>query len=79
MNVVTFDILKRKLKDAPQSVLERVIGYVDAILEHPVTQKQPNTLTDQQQKILDQQINLDKSSYTDADVLYTKLKNKYEI
>jgi hypothetical protein len=36
-------------------------------------------LTDEQQKILDSQINLDKSLYTDADSLYTDLKNKYEL
>ena len=29
METISIDVLTRKLKNAPQSVLERVIGYID--------------------------------------------------
>ena len=78
METKSIEILTRKLKNAPQSVLERVIGYVDALLE-PVTITKPYKLTNEQQQILDSQLNSDKATYTDAETLYTDLKNKYEL
>ena len=33
METLTLELLTKKLKDAPQSVLERVMGYVDALIE----------------------------------------------
>ncbi len=33
MDAVTFDLLSKKLKNAPQSVLEHVIVYVDTLIE----------------------------------------------
>ena len=77
METISIDILTRKLKNAPQSVLERVIGYIDALVE-PATTK-PYTLSKEQPQILDSQINSDKATYTDAETLYTDLKNKYEL
>ena len=76
METISIDLLIRKLKNAPQSVLERVIGYVDALVE-PATKSY--SLSKQQQQILDSQLNSDKSTYTDAETLYTDLKNKYEL
>ena len=77
METISIDVLTRKLKNAPQSVLERVIGYIDALVE-PITTK-PYTLSKEQQQILDSQLNSDKATYTDAETLYTDLKNKYEL
>jgi hypothetical protein len=74
MDTITFDLLTNKLKNAPHNVLERVIGYVDALVE-PV----PYSLSNEQQHILDSQLNADKSTYIDAKTLYTNLKNKYEL
>lgn len=78
METLSLDLLTRKLKNAPQSVLERVIGYVDALVE-PATITKPYSLSKEQQQILDSQLNSDKSTYTDAEKLYTDLKNKYEL
>ena len=38
-----------------------------------------NTLTKEQQQILDSQINSDKSTYIDAETLFDTLKSKYEL
>ena len=78
METITIDLLTSKLKDAPQSVLERVNGYVDALVE-PATNFKFNCLSANQQQILDSQIDSDKSIYIDADKLYENLKIKYEL
>ena len=77
METISIDVLTRKLKNAPQSVLERVIGYIDALVE-PATTK-PYTLSKEQQQILDSQINSDKSTYIDAETLFDNLKSKYDL
>jgi hypothetical protein len=71
------DLITKKLKNAPQSVLERVIGYVDALVE-PLANVKSYNLSKEQQQILDNQINSDKATYTDDETLYTDLKTKYE-
>lgn len=38
-----------------------------------------HTLTKEQQQLLDNQINSDKSTYTKAETLYSDLKKKYEL
>ena len=78
METISIDLLTRKLKNAPQSVLERVIGYVDA-LEEPTTNTKSYNMSEAQQQILDSQLNSDKSTYNDAETLYTDLKNKYDL
>lgn len=78
METTSLDLLTSKLKNAPQSVLERVIGYVDALLE-PAKNAKPYSLSAAQQQILDSQLNSDKATYTDAESLYTDLKKKYEL
>ena len=78
MDSITFDLLANKLKNAPQSVLERVIAYVDTLIE-PSTISKTYTLTKEQQQILNSQINSDKSTYTEAETLYSDLKKKYDL
>lgn len=78
MDSLILEMLNKKLKDAPQSVLERVMGYVDALIE-PEETKKNYTLSEEQQKILDSQVNEDKSHYAKADKLYADLKSKYEL
>ena len=75
METITIELLIGKLKNAPQSVLGRVIGYVDALIEPAAA----NNVSKEQQQILDSQIHSDISTYTDAESLYNKLKNKYEL
>ena len=78
MESISLDLLTRKLKNAPQSVLERVVGYIDALIE-PTTNTKPYSWSKEQQLILDSQLNSDKTTYIDAERLYTDLKNKYEL
>lgn len=78
MDSVSIDLLIQKLKNAPQSVLERVIGYIDALVE-PTTTTKPYTLSKEQQEILDSQLNSDKSTYIDAETLFDNLKNKHDL
>ena len=75
METISIDLLTRKLKNAPQSVLERVIGYIDALVEPAKSYD----LSKEQQQVLDSQLNSDKSSYIDAEQLYDNLKNKYKL
>ncbi len=74
METITLDLLTKKLKDAPQSILERVLGYLDALTEH---KNKPYQLTKEQQQILDEQLNADKSNYKEAGKVYDELKEKY--
>jgi hypothetical protein len=78
MDSVSIDLLTQKLKNAPQSVLERVIGYIDALVE-PTTTTKPYTLSKEEQQILDNQLNSDKSTYIDAEILFDNLKRKHDL
>lgn len=71
METRSIDLLTRKLKNAPQSVLERVIGYVDALVETK-TYSKPYSLFKEQQQLLDSQFNSDKATYNDADFYLLK-------
>lgn len=78
METTSIDLLNKKLKNAPQSVIERVLGYVDSLLETTSATK-PYSLSTEQQETLNSQLNSDKTIYTDAETLYTGIKNKYEL
>ena len=78
MDSITFDLLADKLKNAPQSVLESVIAYVDTLIE-PTPISKNYTLSKEQQQLLDNQLDSDKSTYTKAETLYSDLKKKYEL
>jgi hypothetical protein len=78
MDSITFDILASKLKNAPQSILESVSAYVDTLIE-PTPISENYTLSKEQQQVLNNQINSDKSTYTKAETLYSDLKKKYEL
>jgi succinate dehydrogenase/fumarate reductase flavoprotein subunit len=77
METISIDLLNKKLKNAPQSVLERVMGYIDALVESEKNSK-PYELSKEQQQALDSQLNSDKSTYTEAETLFEDLKKKYE-
>jgi hypothetical protein len=69
------DILNKKLKNASPEVLNRVLGYVDSILD---ANKFPTVqLTEDQQKILDAQLNLPPEDYIDSRKMVADLKEKY--
>ena len=78
METVLLDTLTKKLKNAPQSVIERVIGYVDAIMENSKETKS-YLLTEEQQNILNEQVGLNMKEYTEASKVYSNLKDKHEL
>lgn len=75
MEPLSIDILNRKLKSAPQSVLERVIDYADALLESQ--EKEIFVRSDDQKKTLLKQNNVPLEDCTEARLVYKNLKNKY--
>ncbi|TAF82960.1 MAG: hypothetical protein EAZ51_01550 [Sphingobacteriales bacterium] len=78
METKAIDLLTIKLRNAPQNILERVIGYVDALIEATPKHK-PYYLSDEQQEVLDSQLNSDKTFYINAETLCSELINKYEL
>ena len=74
MKTVTIDTLNEKLKNAPQSVLERVLGYVDALVE---SSNKPYQLSKEQQQLSDDQLIADKPNHKEAGKVHDELKEKY--
>jgi hypothetical protein len=78
METVSIDTITKKLENAPHSVIERVIVYVDAIMENSKETKS-YLLTEEQQNILNEQVGLDIKEYTEASKAYLNLKDKYDL
>lgn len=76
MDTPTVALITEKLKNAPQDILDRVVGYVDALIE-PI--KKPYVLSAEQQNILGSQVYGNKSNYIDADALFDDLKSKHAL
>lgn len=76
MDTPTVALITEKLKNAPQDILDRVVGYVDALIEPA---KKPFVLSAEQQNILDSQVYGNKSNYIDADALFDDLKSKHAL
>jgi hypothetical protein len=76
MNTITIEDLTEKLKYAPSSILEKIWGYADALLENG---ELSFTLSDEQKKILTDQDNISLDECTDAEDFYKELKGKYEL
>ncbi|AWK06590.1 hypothetical protein HYN56_21100 [Flavobacterium crocinum] len=65
-------------EDASQ--IEAVKAFMKALkIKFEIANVKSYELSAEQQEILDNQVNLDKSLYTDAESLYTDLKKKYEL
>ncbi|OCB75942.1 hypothetical protein B0A79_02440 [Flavobacterium piscis] len=65
-------------EDASQ--IEAVKAFMKALkIKFEIANVKSYELSTEQQEILDSQINLDKSLYTDAESIYTDLKKKYEL
>ena len=54
------------------------MGYIDALVESEKNSK-PYELSKEQQQVLDSQLSSDKSTYTEAEMLFEDLKKKYEL
>ena len=76
MNAITLEDLTQKLQNAPASILEKIWGYADALLEN---RELAFTLSNEQKKILTDQDNVSLEECTDADDFYKELKEKYEL
>lgn len=76
MSAITLEDLIQKLQNAPASILEKIWGYADALLEN---RELAFTLSDKQKKILTDQDNISLEECTDAEVFYKELKEKYEL
>ena len=62
------------------SKIEAVKAFMKALkIKFEIANVKSYELSTEQQEILDSQINLDKSLYTDAESIYTDLKKKYEL
>lgn len=62
------------------SQIEAVKAFMKALkIKFEISKEKSFTLSREQQQILNSQLNSDKSSYIDAETLYTDLKNKYEL
>ena len=55
MNAITLEDLTQKLQNAPASILEKIWGYADALLEN---RELAFTLSNEQKKILTDQDNV---------------------
>ncbi|EJL65581.1 DUF2683 family protein [Flavobacterium sp. CF136] len=65
-------------EDASQ--IEAVKAIMKALkIKFEIANTKPFKLSSEQQEILDSQINSDKNLYTDAESVYTDLKNKHEL
>ena len=76
MSTITLESLNEKLKHAPSSILEKIWGYADALLEN---RELAFTLSNEQKKILTDQDNVSLEECTDAEDFYKELKEKYEL
>ena len=76
MNAITLEDLTQKLQNAPTSILEKIWGYADALLEN---RELAFTLSNEQKKILTDQDNVSLEDCTDAEDFYKELKQKYEL
>ena len=62
MNAITLEDLTQKLQNAPASILEKIWGYADALLEN---RELAFTLSNEQKKILTDQDNVSLEDWYD--------------
>ena len=74
MSAITLESLTEKLKYVPNSILEKIWGYADALLEN----KELNfTLSEEQKKHLLKQNDVPLDQCIDAEDVYQQLKQKH--
>ena len=76
MNAINLEDLTQKLQNDTASILEKIWGYADALLEN---RELAFTLSNEQKKILTDQDNVSLEECTDAEDFYKELKEKYEL
>ena len=74
MSTITLESLTEKLKYAPNSILEKIWGYADALLEN---KELTFTLSEEQKKHLLKQNEVPLEECIDAEDAYVELKQKH--
>ncbi|WMW77090.1 hypothetical protein RF683_06215 [Flavobacterium sp. 20NA77.7] len=76
MRTVTIDAITEKLKNTPSSILEKIWGYADALLEN---NELTYMLTEEQKGHLLKQNDVPLNQCMDAEEVYQQVKQKYEL
>jgi hypothetical protein len=76
MSTITLESLTEKLKYLPTSILEKIWGYTDVLLEN---KELDFTLSDEQKEQLLNQKDVTLDECIDPEELYKQLKKKYEL
>lgn len=76
MESVTLKNIQHLLKDAPESVLEKVLGYIEAILKD---ESNTFTLSEEQKESLQKIKKRSYEQHTEIDTFLNEMKSKYDI
>ncbi|MCS3531957.1 hypothetical protein [Chryseobacterium sp. JUb7] len=76
MESITLKNINEILKDAPENILERVLGYIEGILEDENTEF---VLSEEQKESLKKIKDRSYEQHTEIDVFLNEMKSKYGI
>ena len=76
---VTLEDVTERLQYAPISVLNKVMGYLDGLMDKEYAETVEFVLSEEQKRILEEQSNLSLSEYEDVDEFINKLKLENEL
>lgn len=77
MESTTLDVINEKLKNEPQEILDRVLNYLEEILEDKKWLKNEFVLTEEQKRNLLEIKNRPLEQHTDAETFMNEMKTKY--
>ncbi|KQT35844.1 hypothetical protein ASG22_02160 [Chryseobacterium sp. Leaf405] len=76
MESATLKSINKILKEAPENILERILGYIEGILEEENTDFE---LSDEQKKSLQEIKKRSYEQHTEIDTFLNEMSSKYEI
>jgi len=76
MESATLKSINKILKEAPENILERILGYIEGILEEENTDFE---LSDEQKKSLQEIKERSYEQHTEIDTFLNEMSSKYEI
>lgn len=79
MNSSTLNIIYKKLENEPQEILDRVLAYLEGILEDNNSKKTDFELTEEQKNSLREIKNRSLEEHTDVENFVSEMKSKYGI
>jgi hypothetical protein len=79
MNSATLDLINEKLKNEPQEILDRALGYLEGILEDKDLQYSDFELTEEQKTNLLEIKKRPFEEHIEAEVFIRDMKSKYGI